>query len=137
MLSKKIIVHALSKKWEIDTRPVRDERGRFVKGHRPLARRTYLGLSKYPKLLCSTCIKGMACLEYKYDCVCAHKKFFQKFNTRNATDIIDLIRSDMKEVFNYLSKNLNNITDRTKSKLFSELDNMQSHIDQIQKQLDK
>ena len=70
----------------------RDKRGRFVKGHNPLSRPKYDHMKKYPPILCATCYRGTSCPEYRSESVCAKKREFKKFTTRNVNDVINELR---------------------------------------------
>lgn len=78
---------------EESTSPVRDNKGRFVKGHTPFIRPKYALLKKYPKLLCDTCCKRDTCPEYHNNYVCAYKREFKKFPTRNLNHVMDALSS--------------------------------------------
>lgn len=68
--------------------PVRDEKGRFIKGqkYRPAPKKMYS--KKYPKLSCDTCFVAQKCPEYKAGYVCAYNKMFDRYDTRDMGDII-------------------------------------------------
>lgn len=71
-----------------DIIPVRDEKGRFIKGqrYRPAPKKMYS--KKYPKLACDTCFVAQKCPEYKAGYVCAYNKMFDRYDTRDMGDII-------------------------------------------------
>lgn len=77
----------------LDIVPVRDERGRFVKGQKKVRKPKKVYSEKYPKLICDTCYAGQTCPEFKSGYVCAFKKMFNRFNTRNMDDIMDAMTS--------------------------------------------
>jgi len=70
-------------------RPTRDNQGRFVKGHKPIRRPKYDLIRAHPRLICATCYKGKTCPEYHVRCVCAYKREFDKFFTRDLDSVID------------------------------------------------
>ena len=76
-----------------DKRPLRDNRGRFVKGHEPLVRPKYELMREYPALICDTCYKKDVCAEYKADSVCTYKREFKRYMTRNLNDVIEELRA--------------------------------------------
>lgn len=73
--------------------PIRDEKGRIVKGQvlRRKPKQIYSNLM--PKLSCDTCVKGTQCPEFKAGFVCAFNKLFKRFDSRNADDVEDAIAS--------------------------------------------
>ena len=74
---------------KMDIVPVRDEKGRFLKGQKKVRKKKSLYSDVMPKLACDTCFKGSDCPEYKEGYVCAYNKEFGKFNTRNMEDVAD------------------------------------------------
>ena len=74
-----------------NTPSMRDNRGRFNKGHEPLIRPKYELMKKYPKILCDNCYMKTDCLDYKNGSVCANKREFKKFINRNINDVIDAL----------------------------------------------
>ena len=76
-----------------NTPPMRDNRGRFVKGHRPLVRPKYDLMKKPPKILCDTCYKKTDCAEYHCGYVCAHKRELKKYTNRDLNYVIEEIRA--------------------------------------------
>lgn len=76
-----------------DIVPVRDEKGRFLKGQKRVRKPKNLYSSKYPKLNCNTCYKAGDCPEYKPGYVCAYDKLLKRFDTRNYADVIEAMTS--------------------------------------------
>ena len=76
--------------------PMRDYRGRFIKGHAPLTRPTYDLMKKYPKLLCATCYARHKCIQYQNESVCAYKREFKKYYTRDVNDVVSILRSNVE-----------------------------------------
>ncbi len=72
--------------------PVRDEKGRFLKGQKKVLRPKKLYSNKYPKMACDTCINAQRCPEYKAGYVCAYNKMFERYNTRDMVDIIQAMQ---------------------------------------------
>lgn len=72
--------------------PIRDEKGRLVKGQttKRLSKKVYS--DKYPKFACDTCLAASNCPEYKSGYVCAYNKMLNRFKTRNLDDLIDLMQ---------------------------------------------
>lgn len=77
----------------LDIVPVRDERGRFLKGQKKVRKPKKVYSEKFPKLICDTCYAGQTCPEFKSGYVCAYKKMFNRFNTRDMNDITDAMQS--------------------------------------------
>ncbi|MBO8161101.1 MAG: hypothetical protein H0Z24_05645 [Thermosipho sp. (in: Bacteria)] len=73
--------------------PVRDSKGRFLKGQRKVRKPKNIYSDKYPKLACDTCYAAQSCPEYKAGYVCAYNKMFKRFDTRDMNDIIDAMQS--------------------------------------------
>lgn len=73
--------------------PVRDEKGRFLKGQKKVRKSKQLWSKHFPKLACDTCYKAGECPEYKPGHVCAYEKIFKKFKTRDLQDVIDAMTS--------------------------------------------
>ena len=71
--------------------PVRDEKGRLVKGQKVFHRPKKLYGENMPKMSCNSCYKAQDCPDYKEGYVCAYNKMFKRFNTRNASDIMDAL----------------------------------------------
>ena len=71
--------------------PVRDEKGRLVKGQKVFHRPKKLYADSMPKMACNTCYKAQDCPDYKEGYVCMYNKMFKRFNTRNASDIMDAL----------------------------------------------
>lgn len=76
-----------------DIMPVRDSKGRFIKGQKKVRKPKNIYSDKMPVLNCNTCYKAGDCEMYKPGYVCAYKKMFKRFNTRNMDDIIDAMTS--------------------------------------------
>lgn len=72
--------------------PIRDDKGRFLKGQKAVARPKKLYSKKYPKLACDTCFNAQKCPEYKAGYACAYNKMFDRFNTRDMGDIIQAMQ---------------------------------------------
>ena len=77
--------------------PVRDEKGRLVKGQKVVKRPKQVYSKKYPKVACDTCFAANRCPEYKSGYACAYNKMFERFDTRNMSDIV----SAMQGMVNY------------------------------------
>lgn len=73
--------------------PVRDKKGRFLKGQKIVRKPKNIYSKKYPKLVCDTCYAAQTCPEFKAGYVCAYDKMFNRFDTRNVEDIIDAMQS--------------------------------------------
>ena len=78
---------------ELDITPVRDSKGRFVKGQKKIRKPKNIYSKKFPKLMCDTCYAAQNCPEYKAGYVCAYHKMFKRFDSRNPQDIIDAMQS--------------------------------------------
>lgn len=78
---------------DLDIVPVRDEKGRFLKGQKAVRKPKKVYSKKYPKLFCDTCYSAQTCPEYKQGMVCAFKKMFNRFDTRNQEDVMDAMAS--------------------------------------------
>lgn len=77
---------------ENDITPVRDDKGRFVKGQRKVLKPKNLYSEKYPKMACDMCVNAQKCPEYKSGYVCAYNKMFQRYNTRDMADVIQAMQ---------------------------------------------
>lgn len=77
---------------EHDIIPVRDEKGRFLKGQKQVARPKQLNSKKFPKLACDTCFNAQKCPQYKAGYVCAYSKMFQRYDTRDMGDVIQAMQ---------------------------------------------
>ena len=77
---------------ENDIVPVRDSKGRFIKGQRQVLKPKKLYSKKYPKLACDTCYNAQKCPEYKAGYACAYNKMFDRFDTRDMGDIIQAMQ---------------------------------------------
>lgn len=72
--------------------PIRDEKGRLVKGQKMSLRPKKLYSNKYPKLACDVCVNAQRCPEYKAGYVCAYNKMFERYNTRDMGDIVQAMQ---------------------------------------------
>lgn len=72
--------------------PVRDEKGRFIKGQKQVLRPKKLYSNKYPKMACDSCFNAQKCPEYKPGYACAYNKMFERYNTRDMGDIIQAMQ---------------------------------------------
>ncbi len=77
---------------EAGIEPVRDSKGKFLKGQRQVLKPKKLVSDKFPKLSCDMCINAQRCPEYKAGYVCAFNKMFQRYNTRDQADIIQAMQ---------------------------------------------
>lgn len=68
--------------------PVYDEKGRFLKGQTQVRKPKKVYSKKYPKFACDSCASAAKCPEYKSGYVCAYDKLFNRFDTRDMSDII-------------------------------------------------
>lgn len=72
--------------------PIRDEKGRFLKGQKKVKKPKNIYSDKYPKLVCDTCYAAQTCPQFKAGYVCAFNKMFKRFDTRNMDDIIEAMQ---------------------------------------------
>lgn len=72
--------------------PTFDEKGRFVKGQQSVRKPKKVYSKKYPKFACDTCYAAQKCPEYKAGYVCAYQKMFNRFDTRDMSDIIQSLQ---------------------------------------------
>lgn len=72
--------------------PVRDSKGRFLKGQKQVLKPKNLYSDKFPKLACDTCFAAQKCEHYKAGCACAYSKMFTRFDTRDMGDIIQAMQ---------------------------------------------
>lgn len=72
--------------------PTFDDKGKFVKGQVAVRRPKKVYSAKYPKLSCDTCFAAAKCPEYKSGYVCAYNKMFERFSTRDMSDIIQSVQ---------------------------------------------
>ena len=72
--------------------PVRDEKGRFIKGQKQVLKPKKMYSNKYPKMSCDMCFNAQKCPEYKAGYVCAYNKMFERYNTRDMADIIQAMQ---------------------------------------------
>ena len=77
---------------ENDIIPIRDEKGRFLKGQRKVLKPKKVYSAKYPKMACDSCMVAQKCPEYKAGYVCAYSKMFERFDTRDMGDIIQAMQ---------------------------------------------
>ena len=77
---------------EVGIIPVRDDKGRFLKGQRAVLKPKKVYSEKYPKYVCDTCYASSKCPEYKAGYVCAYQKLFKRFSTRNTDDIVQAMQ---------------------------------------------
>lgn len=73
--------------------PVRDEKGRLLKGQKSVRKPKQLYSDLMPKLSCDTCIKAGSCPDYVAGFVCAYNKLYKRFDTRDENDIMDAMHS--------------------------------------------
>lgn len=73
--------------------PIRDHKGRFIKGQRAVRKPKNIYAEVFPKLACDTCYKAGECPEYQAGFVCKFHKVFNMFDTRNYYDVIDAMKS--------------------------------------------
>lgn len=69
--------------------PIRDEKGRLMKGSKNIRKDKKLYSEKYPQYACDWCMNAQKCPEYKPGFVCAYKKMFKRFKSRDMNDVID------------------------------------------------
>lgn len=77
---------------EAGIQPVRDEKGRFVKGQKKVRKPKNIYSKKYPKLSCDTCYAAQTCPEFESGKVCAFNKMFDRFDTRDMGDIVEAMQ---------------------------------------------
>ena len=68
---------------------VRDEKGRVLKGVSIRKKSKKVYSDKFPKYACDTCFSAQKCPEFKAGFVCAYNKMFDRFDSRNMSDIIE------------------------------------------------
>ena len=68
---------------------IRNNRGQFIGGHKPLIRPKYELMKKYPKLICDTCYMRIDCPDYQDGSVCANKREFKKYINRDLNYVIE------------------------------------------------
>lgn len=66
--------------------------GKLLKGQTKVRKPKQVYSSKFPKFACDTCYAAQRCKEYKPGYVCAFQKMFNRFDTRNQSDIIASIQ---------------------------------------------
>lgn len=72
--------------------PIRDEKGRFIKGQRQVKKPKNIYSDKYPKLACDTCYAAQTCPQFKAGYVCAFNKMFKRFDSRNMNDVLEAMQ---------------------------------------------
>ena len=72
--------------------PIYDENHKLIKGQKTVHRPKKVYSDKYPKLSCDTCYAAAKCPEYKAGYVCAYNKMFNRFSTRDMSDIIQSVQ---------------------------------------------
>lgn len=77
----------------VGIQPVRDSKGRFLKGQKKVRKPKNIYSKKYPKLACDTCYAAQTCPDFKAGYVCAYNKMFKRFDSRNLEDIVDAMQS--------------------------------------------
>lgn len=75
-----------------DIVPTFGKDGKFLKGQTRVRKPKKLYSDKYPKFACDTCYAAAKCPEYKAGYACAYNKMFNRFDTRNMTDIIEAMQ---------------------------------------------
>ena len=70
----------------------RHDNGSIIKWARHVPRPKKLYSDKYPKLACDLCFQAQRCPEYKPSHVCAYNKMFQRYDTRNVSDLMELMQ---------------------------------------------
>lgn len=66
--------------------------GKLLKGQTKVRKPKQVYSSKFPKFACDTCYAAQRCKEYKPGYVCAFQKMFNRFDTRDQSDIIASIQ---------------------------------------------
>jgi hypothetical protein len=66
--------------------------GKLLKGQTRVRKPKQVYSQKFPKFACDTCYAAQRCKEYKAGYVCAFQKMFQRFDTRDQSDIIASIQ---------------------------------------------
>lgn len=72
--------------------PTFDDKGKFLKGQVAVRKPKQVYSKRYPKFACDTCFAAARCVEFKAGHVCAFNKLFNRFDTRNTTDIIEAMQ---------------------------------------------
>lgn len=72
--------------------PVRDDKGKFIKGQKTVKKPKKMYSSKFPKMACDTCFVAQKCPHYKAGCACAYNDIFNKYDTRDMGDIIQAMQ---------------------------------------------
>lgn len=107
---------------QVNITPTFDDDGKFVKGQVAVRKPKRVYSKKFPKMACDTCFAAAKCPEYKSGYVCAYNKMFDRFDTRNMSDIIQA----MQGIVEY------NMTRMQKSMVFETLNGV---IDPVTSQL--
>lgn len=77
---------------KVDIVPTWGPDGKLLKGQTKVRKPKQVYSSKFPKFSCDTCYAAQRCKEYKPGYVCAFQKMFNRFDTRNQSDIIASIQ---------------------------------------------
>lgn len=77
---------------KVDIVPTWGPDGKLLKGQTKVRKPKQVYSSKFPKFACDTCYAAQRCKEYKPGYVCAFQKMFNRFDTRNQSDIIASIQ---------------------------------------------
>lgn len=77
---------------KVDIVPTFDENGKFMKGQVAVRKPKKVYSKKFPKMACDTCFAASKCPEYKSGYVCAYNKMFERFDTRDMSDIIQSVQ---------------------------------------------
>lgn len=77
---------------KVDIVPTWGPDGKLLKGQAKVRKPKQVYSSKFPKFACDTCYAAQRCKEYKPGYVCAFQKMFNRFDTRNQSDIIASIQ---------------------------------------------
>ena len=72
--------------------PVRDSKGKFLKGQKKVLKPKKLYSEKYPKMACDMCVNAQKCPEFRAGYACAYNKMFQRYDTRDLGDIIQAMQ---------------------------------------------
>ena len=73
--------------------PYRNKKGEIIGGKKQVGRPKKIYSDKYPKFNCDNCFQAAKCEHYKPGHICIYNKLFKRFDTRNATDIIQAMQS--------------------------------------------
>lgn len=72
--------------------PVRDEKGKFLKGQKVVKKPKNIYSDKFPKLACNSCYAAQSCPDFEADMVCAYNKMFKRFDSRRMSDVIEAMQ---------------------------------------------